>query len=569
MKQILLIAAMILLNLCLAFSKEQFVYSQVSHSEGLTSSINSIFKENDGNVWICSRNGLYKFNGDFLHQFSEHPFKGKKANKVSLDAGGNLWVLTDRGLIIRKSGTSEFTQVQTPDSSSLSFHSICYDNQNVWFGGNGCIYRYSYAEEHLTLFISTQDSRFVFKDMHLLDNDNILCCSPEGILIVNKSTGKYHKPSNNLRELSASLMDSKGRLWLAFYNSGVEVFDIHSGKLIKSYKSSNSALTNDIIFCMTERNGVIWAGTDGGGINMIDLDNDNISVLSSVSGDPSSLPALSIKSIHTDRHGNVWAGSTRKGLICISPSKMNSYTDVHFGMASGLSNPTVLCIHQEKDEEYIWIGTDGGGINRFDPVTYEFTHYPSTKKAKVVSIAPYSKEELAISIHADRIWLFNKNNGSLKPLNIKDDEVNYKIAYSGTNINLHREPSGSMLLISSMVRRLDTSTLTCSKIAISDEQNSQGNISVIGQTPQGLWLHDNSSIYLLADGEDHMQRMMTCGSHKINSGHIGPDGIMWLATSNGLYKYDRLENTLNHKQTSHINEISSVVCDRSGRVWIG
>ena len=569
MKQSFLIIALIFLNLCNTFSKEQFVYSQISHNEGLTSSINHIFKENDGNVWVCSRNGLYKFNGSFLHHFTEPPFSGKKANKVSLDDRGNLWILTDQGLITRKTGSGDFIELQIPDSSSNCFYSICHDNQHVWIGGKGRIYRYSYEEDSLTSFIATQDSNFIFKDMHLLDDDKILCCSPEGILIANKDTGKYYKPSNKLRELSASLMDSKGRLWLAFYNSGVEVFDIHTGRLLKSYRSSNSALTNDIIFCMTERNGVIWAGTDGGGINMIDLDNDNITVLSSVSGDPSSLPALSIKSIHTDRHGNVWAGSTRKGLICISPSKMNTYTDVHFGMTSGLSNPTVLCIHQEKGEEDIWIGTDGGGINRFNPLSYEFTHYPSTKKAKVVSIAPYSKEELAISIHADRIWLFNKINGNLRPLNIKDEEVNYKIAYSGTNITLHKETGGSMLLISSMVRRLNPNTLTCSKITIADGKNSSGNILIIGQTTQGLWLHDSSSIYLLADGESQMHRITTCDNYKINSGHIGPDGIMWLATSNGLYKYDRIENKLNHLQTSIIKEISSVVCDRSGRVWIG
>ena len=91
----------------------------------------------------------------------------------------------------------------------------------------------------------------------------------------------------------------------------------------------------------------------------------------------------------------------------------------------------------------------------------------------------YSKEELAISIHADRIWLFNKINGNLRPLNIKDEEVNYKIAYSGTNITLHKETGGSMLLISSMVRRLNPNTLTCSKITIADGKNSSGNILII------------------------------------------------------------------------------------------
>ena len=569
MRKHIFILVLIFCNLCTVFSKEQFVYSQVSHNEGLTSSIHWIFKESDGYVWICSKNGLYKFNGYFLHHFTDEPFQDKKVNKVYLDNKENLWVLTDRGAFIRRPKSEDFVEIQTPDTASRSFYSFCCDDSYVWLGSKGNIYRYSYAEDKLSEFISTQDNNLIIKDMHPLEDRKLICCSPEGILIVNKVTGEYHEPTKKLRELSASLIDSKGRLWLAFYNSGVEVYDIMSGKLIKSYKSCDSDLTNDIIFCMTERNGIIWAGTDGGGINMIDLDNNCITVLSSVSGDPSSLPALSIKSIHTDRHGNIWAGSTRKGLICISPSKMNSYTDVHFGMSTGLSNPTVLCLHQEKGEDYIWVGTDGGGINRFDPQTYEFTHYPATRRAQVVSIAPYSEDELAISIHADRIWRFNKHTGVLRPLKINDEEVNYKIAYSGTNIYLHKEASGSLLLISSMVRRFNPQTHTCSKITIDAPENTSGNMSVIGETAQGLWLHDNSSIYLLADGDSRMHRMISCENHKINSGHIGPDGIMWLATSNGLYKYDRLGNSLNHLNTPLIKEISSVVCDRSGRVWIG
>ena len=124
MKQSLLIIAMIFINLCNVFSKEQFVYSKISHNEGLTSSINHIFKENDGNVWVCARNGLYKFNGSFLHHFTEAPFSGKKANKVSLDNRGNLWILTDQGLITRKAESRDFIELQIQDSSSNCFYSI-------------------------------------------------------------------------------------------------------------------------------------------------------------------------------------------------------------------------------------------------------------------------------------------------------------------------------------------------------------------------------------------------------------------------------------------------------------
>lgn len=42
----------------------------------------------------------------------------------------------------------------------------------------------------------------------------------------------------------------------------------------------------------------------------------------------------------------------------------------------------------------IWVGTDGGGINRFDPASGTFQHYPATKYEKVVSIVEYTPDEL-------------------------------------------------------------------------------------------------------------------------------------------------------------------------------
>ena len=86
-------------------------------------------------------------------------------------------------------------------------------------------------------------------------------------------------------------------------------------------------------------------------------------MISHIAGDPSSLPAHSIKSIYTDEYGNIWAGSIREGLVRISESGMMTYSDSHIGLTTGLSNPTVLCLYQDNRTNDIWIGTDGEGIN--------------------------------------------------------------------------------------------------------------------------------------------------------------------------------------------------------------
>ena len=134
------------------------------------------------------------------------------------------------------------------------------------------------------------------------------------------TTGKIEDvPFGPHKEVSSTLVDSKGNIWIGFYNNGIEVYE-RDGSRLKKYNSTNSNLSNDVVLCMIERDSLIWAGTDGGGINIIDMKTDRIEVLSSVSGDPSSFPAHSIKSIYTDYYGNIWVGSIRDGRCVSAPS---------------------------------------------------------------------------------------------------------------------------------------------------------------------------------------------------------------------------------------------------------
>lgn len=77
---------------------------------------------------------------------------------------------------------------------------------------------------------------------------------------------------------------------------------------------------------------------------------------------------------------------------------MITFSSVALGNNKGLSENTVLSLYQEPDSHFIWIGTDGGGINRLDEEQNEILHYPTTWGDKVVSICGYSSTELLVSI---------------------------------------------------------------------------------------------------------------------------------------------------------------------------
>ena len=545
---------------------EQYIYTKISNHNGLTSTVNCIYKEKDGVVWLGTPRGLYSFNGYNIKHFNDSLFIGRAVYDIEEDLKGGIWVLTDRGIIHRKRGEEVFNVVScVQEKETPSLMSMCQDEDGLWFGGIGRIYRYTYKGDQLSPYCNLEN-----RNCSIITKTGIstlMCSSSNGGILVNTQTGEVtNLPTDSPDEISAVLLDSKGRLWIAGYNHGIWAYD-KDWTLLRSYSTKNSSLSSDLIICLTEKDGKIWAGTDGGGINIIDLESDRINVLSYIPGDSSSFPAHSIKSIYTDNYGNIWAGSTRDGLIKVSSSGMKTYSDSHIGLSDGMTNHTVLCLFQEEEKDTIWIGTDGGGLNRFDPATKKFTHYPSTLGTKIITISTYSESELALSVYSGGIWIFNKNTGSVSPLEIKDDALCHFMKYTGRSLLTSNGKNGELYFIADFIKMYDRKTGLCTSVTLEGEGRTSGSIYIIGTGEKGLYVHDLFSIYIL--NGDRLSKIGTAEGHRISSGYLGDDGDIWLATNKGLCRFDENSRSIHHIETNLFMGTSTVVWDGKSKVWIG
>ena len=79
------------------------------------------------------------------------------------------------------------------------------------------------------------------------------------------------------------MTDSRKRIWIAPYSGGLRCYS-YDGKLLASYSTRNSALSNDIVLSLAEREGQLWIGTDGGGINILTPETGEISQLEYIPG---------------------------------------------------------------------------------------------------------------------------------------------------------------------------------------------------------------------------------------------------------------------------------------------
>jgi signal transduction histidine kinase/ligand-binding sensor domain-containing protein len=74
---------------------------------------------------------------------------------------------------------------------------------------------------------------------------------------------------------------------------------------------------------------------------------------------------LSIYGMVEDRSGKVWIASFGQGLFCCLPSgEIKNYS-----METGLSHNTLRSVYEDR-EGVLWVGTDGGGLNRFQSALF-------------------------------------------------------------------------------------------------------------------------------------------------------------------------------------------------------
>ena len=195
--------------------KEQFIYTQISRKEGLTSTVNCIYKEKDGDVWLGTPNGLYRFNGYELIHFTDSLTKDRNIYRISKDKNGNFWVLTNDWVLCRKAGEEDFSMMKVEGvSGRYPFHSLCYDDDGIWFGSYGKIFRYHFGKEELSLFCNFEDNPgFICRDICSLDDSTLLCCSHSGSVLIDKISGQTSpSPYHRYSEISAAMIDSKGNV---------------------------------------------------------------------------------------------------------------------------------------------------------------------------------------------------------------------------------------------------------------------------------------------------------------------------------------------------------------------
>ena len=356
-----------------------------------TSSVNSMFYDKAGILWVCTSEGginIYDQNLSYLDLYRNNPnnYETLSFNAVTGFAenkDGQIWITTGGGALNLWNRKTNFFTHFNPDPANPNSLSIwgllCViqskKNDYVWIG------TYGKGLERFDLKTNTFKHYLSGKGEDQVNNEAIYSLFEDragniwmgtnggGVNVLNPATGRIKKYVSNFNLVNtiasnyvrAFCEDKKGNIWIGTTN-GLSKYNVRTQQITR-FDPNFTKLASNLISALyvDNKNNKIWVGTRGGGISELDLKTQKVVSYSESSG----LSNNTINSIIADGLNNIWL-STNNGI-----SKLNLKTKKfkNYSLSNGLQSFAFsggAGLRAENGD--IFFGGENG-FNAFNPAT--------------------------------------------------------------------------------------------------------------------------------------------------------------------------------------------------------
>lgn len=367
----------------------------------LDNSVSCIHEGTNGKLWLGSLSGLVEFDMASKsyrlhpHKYEVNRYGWGRVKAIQEDNRGVLWLATAAGLLTfdRKSESFNYFTNEQENSASISFNIItCLEKDLsglMWIGTAGMginIFNPRFDQFQKYAGAPIPKSRTTGFSVYsiLEENDSIVWIGCEVLYRWNKKSGvlrSYERSSKELLQFGntpvcAMTKDSAGMLWFAS-TEGLFARNPLDGstKLFQSRADRKDGLPEKkVLNFVQDRQGSTWAISSKHVSRLTNFEPGVFETfrIDSTDAEPthSFMPAL------IDEADIMWIGS-EQGLrkIHIKQGTNKLFTHDRNDLNS-LSNNAVKSLCQDPfNPNYIWIGTLGGGLNRFDKTEETFKVY--------------------------------------------------------------------------------------------------------------------------------------------------------------------------------------------------
>lgn len=395
--------ALVLLSLFSSLkAQDNYLFERIFINEGLSNnSINAVLQTRDGFLWIATKDGLNRYDGQNFKVF-----KKIFADSTSLPenyvmsllecSNGILWVGTWGGGLQKFDRISEsFIPCRLPGSKDGFIQCIYEDRyHNIWFGTTeGGLFRLFPEEGRIETYSGSLAGGEEFPSRNITsitegpDHSLWVGTWDAGLIQLDISKGTFrqfvHDPGDTCSIADNGVWDIRvepGHKLLLSTFSGLDRFDLSTGRASHGpgiEKRYADPLSSAIRQTLTDSKGRLWIGTyNYEGLFLVSRDDRGVPVNTRYIREDDNDNSISIdrvRCIYEDMKGNIWIG-TENGLNKMSARKsFRQYRNQPL-RPNSLGGHVVSSLLKGSDH-CLWVGYGGGGFDRIDPVTGRMTHY--------------------------------------------------------------------------------------------------------------------------------------------------------------------------------------------------
>ena len=385
-----------------------------------------------------------------------------KINSIFVDHRGDVWIGTPRGLDMYSQANKRFshythdpTNLSSPNSNNI-LHVMEDHSNNIWISTSSGVNKLNRHKHQFLHFAASQQPD---RHQQQLQKSSIstFCEDRNGDLWIatnggglsrrDHKTGLFHHyPSNhgkpplytgaNIGAIIQMPDDESGKIWLGTYGDGLIEFDPWQNSVRKHHHSDDDPQTlgsNVIPAMLIDRNNTLWIATDKNGFSKRNANGKGFTRYAARSMPPADtldltqhLRSPDIWALEDSRYNGrdyLWIGTVGGGL---SRFDIAAETFHHFPMdvnyKQGTNSKTITDLHLDA-AGILWIGTYSGGLNRYDPHTNSFQHYTvrdGLSNNMITAIEEDRNSNLWISTSSG-LCLFDKTSRTFKPMMLMMD----------------------------------------------------------------------------------------------------------------------------------------------------
>lgn len=426
-------------------------------------------------------------------------------------------------------------QIPLGNTIALSVSSILEAGNRIWIStidhGIVCYHKHSGHVEHISYGGKDEKNLLSHPDVYeivQLNNNRLLAVTWNGYTLLNPGEGVSEELTthiyNNVSLVNQNLetrmicafYDSQGILWIGTNGGGVVFSDLR----LQYFNQFHQDRHNEICSIQTDDDGYIWLATFHKGIMKSVLPFHSTSSFKFVTaGSEEVRKKETVLCTIKDADGNIWFGN-KDGTLTVR-DKHGTFKVQTLDMGISINRSAIWALHIDRQKNF-WIGTDKGLL----------LFNPSSGKCQRIEVCSQSQsktltgQEIPVHVIAEtkdgNVWVGTEHHGVGKIVGLVAEGGTMEVGY-GASFKLHKASVKSLLV------------------------SSDGQLYVGYETGFAIIDPDNGTIH-----DFYTTKNGLCNNY---TGCIIEDakGDIWIGSNSGISRYSRHQRLFYHYYISGSN----------------